>query len=111
MGEMKKVTYRVRLYDPNRDAAPHWETFTIPCPPGMTVLDGLWKIKELHAPGLAWRSSCRMGVCGSCGMLINGGRGLACNTQISELGVTDRRPWRRCPTSPSSATSCPISGR
>ncbi len=31
--------------------APHWETFTIPYAPGMTVLDGLWKIKELHAPG------------------------------------------------------------
>jgi len=85
MGEMKNVTYGVRLYDPNRDAAPHWETFTIPCPPGMTVLDGLWKIKELHAPGLAWRSSCRMGVCGSCGMLINGRPGLACNTQVADL--------------------------
>jgi succinate dehydrogenase / fumarate reductase iron-sulfur subunit len=85
MGETKTVTYGVRLYDPNRDAAPHWESFTIPFTPGMTVLDGLWKIKELHAPGLAWRSSCRMGVCGSCGMLINGRPGLACNTQVSDL--------------------------
>ena len=30
MGEMKTVTYGVRLYDPNKDSAPHWETFTIP---------------------------------------------------------------------------------
>ncbi len=51
----------------------------------MTVLDGLWKVKELFAPTLAWRSSCRMGICGSCGMLINGRPRLACNTQISEL--------------------------
>ena len=87
MSEMKNVTYRIRRYDPNRDAAPHWEEYTIPYQPGMTVLDGLWKVKELHAPGLAWRSSCRMGVCGSCGMLINGRPRLGCNTQISELGT------------------------
>lgn len=84
---MQEVTYRIRQYDPNRDASPHWEEYRIPYAPGMTVLDGLWKVKELHAPGLAWRSSCRMGVCGSCGMLINGKPGLACNTQISELGT------------------------
>jgi succinate dehydrogenase / fumarate reductase iron-sulfur subunit len=51
----------------------------------MTVLDGLWRVKEVSAPSLAWRSSCRMGICGSCGMLINGRPRLACNTQISEL--------------------------
>jgi succinate dehydrogenase / fumarate reductase iron-sulfur subunit len=54
----------------------------------LTVLDGLWRIKEDQDASLAWRASCRMGVCGSCGMMINGRPGLACNTQISELGST-----------------------
>ena len=54
----------------------------------MTVLEGLRRIKEMLSPTLAWRSSCRMGVCGSCGMFINGMPRLACNTQISELGTT-----------------------
>ncbi|MGE5236266.1 MAG: succinate dehydrogenase/fumarate reductase iron-sulfur subunit [Acidobacteriota bacterium] len=85
--ELREVTYRIRSFDPNVDAAPHWERYTIPYQAGMTVLDGLWKVKESHAPGLAWRSSCRMGVCGSCGMLINGKPRLGCNTQISELGT------------------------
>jgi succinate dehydrogenase / fumarate reductase iron-sulfur subunit len=85
--EMKEVTYRVRRFDPAADTAPRWEEYRIPFAPGMTVLDGLWKLKETKAPGLAWRSSCRMGVCGSCGMLINGSPGLACNTQIAELGA------------------------
>ncbi len=85
---IKEVTYRVRRFDPDRDATPHWEEYRIPYAPGMTVLDGLWLVKELHAPGLAWRSSCRMGVCGSCGMLINGSPRLGCNTQISELETT-----------------------
>jgi succinate dehydrogenase iron-sulfur subunit len=86
---LKQVRYRVRQYDPNRDAAPHWESYTIPYTPGMTVLDGLWTIKERFAPGLAWRSSCRMGVCGSCGMLVNGLPRLACNTQVSELKTVE----------------------
>jgi succinate dehydrogenase / fumarate reductase, iron-sulfur subunit len=84
-----KVTYRIRRYDPNKDSAPHWESYTIPYTPGLTVLDGLWRIKETQAPDLSWRASCRMGVCGSCGMLINGMPRLACNTQISELGTSE----------------------
>jgi succinate dehydrogenase / fumarate reductase iron-sulfur subunit len=80
-----QVTFHVRRFDPDVDRAPHWEQYTIDRAPGMTVLDGLWRIKERQAPSLAWRSSCRMGICGSCGMLINGRPRLACNTQVSEL--------------------------
>jgi succinate dehydrogenase / fumarate reductase iron-sulfur subunit len=84
---VKLVTFHVRRFEPERDAEPHWEDYRIEVLPGMTVLDGLWKVKELQAPSLAWRSSCRMGICGSCGMLINGRPRLACNTQIAELGT------------------------
>ncbi len=84
--DVKQVRFRVRRFEPGKDVAPRWEEYAIPAPPGMTVLDGLWKVKELHAPTLAWRSSCRMGICGSCAMLINGRARLACNTQIRELG-------------------------
>jgi len=86
MNQSKQVTYAIRRFDPETDREPHWESYRLPNPPGMTVLDGLWRIKETVAPGLAWRSSCRMGICGSCGMLINGKPRLACNTQVSELG-------------------------
>jgi len=51
----------------------------------MTVLDGLNWIKEHKDSTLSWRSSCRMGVCGSCGMFINGLPRLACNNQIIHL--------------------------
>jgi succinate dehydrogenase / fumarate reductase iron-sulfur subunit len=81
----KTILYRVRRYDPAREPAPRWQDFTIPRLPGMTVLDGLWTIKETQDASLAWRSSCRMGVCGSCGMVINGKARLGCNTQVSEL--------------------------
>ncbi len=80
-----EVIFRIRRFDPASDNAPHWEEFRLPYTAGMTVLDGLRKIKETAAPTLAWRSSCRMGVCGSCGMFVNGRPRLACNTQITEL--------------------------
>ena len=82
---VKTVTFHVSRYEPCTDREPRWDDHRIEVAPGMTVLDGLWKVKELHAPSLAWRSSCRMGICGSCGMLINGRHRLACNTQIAEL--------------------------
>jgi len=81
------ITFRIRRFDPAVDAAPHWADFSLPYSVGMTVLDGLKLIKESHSASLAWRSSCRMGVCGSCGMFINGRPRLACNTQIAELGT------------------------
>jgi succinate dehydrogenase iron-sulfur subunit len=80
-----EVVFRIRRFDPATDAEPHWEDYRLACPPGMTVLEGLKQVKETQSPTLAWRSSCRMGVCGSCGMFVNGRPRLACNTQVSEL--------------------------
>ena len=82
---LKQVVFHLRRYEPGKDREPRWEQHRIEVTTGMTVLDGLWKVKELFAPTLTWRSSCRMGICGSCGMLINGRPRLACNTQIAEL--------------------------
>lgn len=62
-----------------------WDAFDIPASRGMTVLDGLQWIKEQVDSSLAWRSSCRMGICGSCGMFINGRPQLACQTQLREI--------------------------
>ncbi|HYC11413.1 MAG TPA: succinate dehydrogenase iron-sulfur subunit [Nitrososphaerales archaeon] len=53
---------------------------------GMTVLDALVEVRERQDPSLAYRHSCRMGICGSCGMNIQGIPRLACQTQVSSLG-------------------------
>ncbi len=81
------IVFRIRRYNPASDASPRWEDYRLTWTPGLTVLDGLRKIKETLSPTLSWRSSCRMGVCGSCGMLINGRPRLACNTQVTEIGA------------------------
>lgn len=82
------MTFHILRYTPGKDAKPHITAYQVPVKLGMTVLDGLHYIKENLDPSLAWRSSCRMGVCGSCGMLVNGLPRLACNTQILEIADT-----------------------
>ena len=47
---------------------------------GTMVLDVLRRIKHEHDPTLAFRFSCREGICGSCAMNINGVNTLACIT-------------------------------
>ena len=82
------ITYHIRRYNPEKDSAPYWSQFTVKVKPGMTVLEGLHQIKETQDNSLSWRFSCRMGVCGSCGMMINGKLALACNTQILDISST-----------------------
>ncbi len=79
------IVFRIRRYEPGKDSKPYYQDFTVPVPHGMVVLDGLWYVKEKLDPSLAWRSSCRMGVCGSCAMLVNGKPTLACNTQVLDV--------------------------
>jgi len=81
----KQVTFKVQRYDPEQGSALHFQEFTVPSRRGMTVLDGLLYIKENLESTLAFRTSCRMGICGSCGMLINNYPHLACHTQIEEF--------------------------
>ena len=83
----REITFRVRRFDPEADSAPHWDSYTLNVPDGMTVLEALHQIKAEKEPSLAWRSSCRMGVCGSCGMFINDFPMLACQTQVLHLNT------------------------
>ncbi len=82
---IKTVTFEVLRYNPGQDRKPHLQQYSVPVTKGMTVLDGLTWIKEHQDRTLSWRSSCRMGVCGSCGMFINGLPRLACNNQVVHL--------------------------
>ncbi len=83
--QKRNIIFHIRRFDPELDEVPRWQKFTVSVEPGMTVLDGLHHIKETQDASLSWRYSCRMGVCGSCAMLINGIPTLACNTQIMDV--------------------------
>jgi succinate dehydrogenase / fumarate reductase iron-sulfur subunit len=83
----KQITFRIRRYQPESDATPHWETYRLAVSAGMTVLEALHAIKNEQDHTLAWRSSCRMGICGSCAMYINQLPQLACQTQVLHLNT------------------------
>jgi len=83
-GSLKAHLYNPRSGDHSRKVA----SFSFPISKGMTVLDALLWVNEHQGGGPAFRYSCRMGVCGSCGMMINGKPRLACETQIRDLGST-----------------------
>merc|ERR1711991_545270 len=72
-------------WNPENNTKPQkikYEVNTKEC--GPMVLDALIKIKSEQEPSLAFRRSCREGICGSCAMNINGSNELACLTPISE---------------------------
>ena len=78
---MKVSVYR---YNPETDKKPYMMDFDVVIPEGKDpmVLDVLNLIKE-QDPTLAFRRSCREGVCGSDGLSIGGTNGLACITPLS----------------------------
>ncbi len=82
---VKTVTFKIEKFDPEKDSKPHYAEYKVPVYRGMTVLDGLLYVKEDVDGTINFRYSCRMGICGSCGMFINGKPRMACMTQILEL--------------------------
>ena len=68
-----KLTFALYRYNPDVDTKPYMKDYTLEVPDGsdMMVLDALIKLKE-QDPTLAFRRSCREGVCGSDGVNMNG---------------------------------------
>ncbi|HYE91393.1 MAG TPA: 2Fe-2S iron-sulfur cluster-binding protein, partial [Terriglobales bacterium] len=61
-------------------------TFEIAAGPETTVLDALVEAQRTQDPTLAFRYACRVGMCGSCGMVVNGRERWACRTRLAALG-------------------------
>jgi len=61
-------------------------------PDEATLLDCLDIVKDRHDGTLAFRKSCRMMICGSCGMRMDGAAVLACNTRMYEIAESGHVP-------------------
>jgi fumarate reductase iron-sulfur subunit len=79
----QNINLEVTRYSPERDAEPTFETYEVPFHKEWVVLDALNYIKDKVDGTLTYRWSCRMGICGSCGVLVNGEPKLACATFLS----------------------------
>jgi fumarate reductase iron-sulfur subunit len=78
------ITLEVTRYHPERDRAPSSQTYEVPLRKEWVVLDALNYVKDKLDGSLSFRWSCRMGICGSCGMMVNGEPKLTCATFLSE---------------------------
>ncbi len=67
------------------DSTPHLQTFELEEAETMTLFIALNEIRQTLDPSLQFDFVCRAGICGSCGMIINGRPGLACRTLTSDL--------------------------
>jgi len=66
-------------------SVPRLQTYTVEEADGMTLFIALNEIREKQDASLQFDFVCRAGICGSCGMLINGRPGLACRTLTHNL--------------------------
>jgi succinate dehydrogenase iron-sulfur subunit len=77
------IVLEIARYSPERDTEPSFQSFEVPVYKEWVVLDALNHIKDKVDGTLTYRWSCRMGICGSCGMTVNGEPKLACATFLS----------------------------
>lgn len=83
---MEKVTFSILRYDPAKDKKPYFQDFEVEMRrSGMMVLDALNQIRWEQDGTLAYRRSCREGVCGSDALNINGVNRLSCMTHVEPL--------------------------
>ncbi|MCY4096019.1 MAG: succinate dehydrogenase iron-sulfur subunit [Gammaproteobacteria bacterium] len=95
------VRVSIYRYVPEQDDAPRMQDyeFELPQDRELMVLDVLEELR-LEDPTIAYRRSCREGVCGSDGMNMNGRNGLACKTTVSSIVSRNRLTLRPLPGLP-----------
>src|ERR1041384_3758627 len=79
------IKLEVARYRPEQESEPTFQTYEVPYRKDWVVLDALNYIKDQIDGTLSYRWSCRMGVCGSCGMMVNGTPVLTCATFLQKF--------------------------
>ena len=78
------ITVSVSRYRPEQESKPTFQNYDVPLRDDWAILDALNHIKDAVDGSLSYRWSCRMGVCGSCGMMVNGEPTLTCAAFLSK---------------------------
>jgi len=93
------ITLEVSRYRPEQETEPTYQKYEVPVRKDWVVLDALNHIKDKIDTSLSYRWSCRMGVCGSCGMMVNNEPKLTCATFLSDYvpGPVRVEPLRNFP--------------
>ncbi|MDR3640843.1 MAG: fumarate reductase iron-sulfur subunit [Humidesulfovibrio sp.] len=84
----RSLKFNIFRYNPqDPESTPHMENFVLDETDAMTLFIALNRIREEQDPSLQFDFCCRAGICGSCGMVINGRPGLACHTKTKDLSA------------------------
>jgi len=84
MAAKRTIAIECLRYNPESDAAPSYVAYRVPFTDAMSILQGLQYIKDNLDGSLTFRWSCRMAICGSCGMMLNGVPALSCSTFLRD---------------------------
>ena len=85
--EHRLLKFHILRYNPQQPGATaRMQTYELEEADGMTLFIALNEIREKQDPSLQFDFVCRAGICGSCGMMINGRPSLACRTVTKNLG-------------------------
>ncbi|WP_024871273.1 succinate dehydrogenase/fumarate reductase iron-sulfur subunit [Tolumonas lignilytica] len=82
MAEIMEI--EVLRYRPEEDNEPWTQRYQVPFTHEMSILEALTYIKDHLDSTLSYRWSCRMAICGSCGMMVNGKPKLGCKTFLRD---------------------------
>ena len=95
----KRIKLQIARYRPEQESESVFNEYDVPCPDDWVVLDGLNHVKDQLDGTLSYRWSCRMGICGSCGMTVNGEPKLTCATFLADYapGPVRVEPLRNFP--------------
>lgn len=95
---MPKVTISVQRFTPDSGHAPRFESHEVEVSEKASILDALFALQRGPTPDLAFRFSCRVGMCGSCAMVVNGREQLTCSTLVKDVGTKLKvEPLRNLP--------------
>jgi len=98
MTEKETKQLHVRIWRGKEDGK--FTSYRIPARENQTVLDIITEVQRVHEPGLAYRFACRVGVCGSCAMTVNGSPRWTCRTHVKKVsahGTLTIEPLRNLP--------------
>ncbi len=79
------ISLDVFRYRPEQESEPVFQRYEVPLRKDWVILDALNYIKDQVDGTLSFRWSCRMGVCGSCGMMVNGTPVLTCASFLEKF--------------------------
>jgi fumarate reductase iron-sulfur subunit len=85
LADTRKIVLEVLRYTPGQSTAPTLQQYPIEFTDDMSVLQGLQQVKDFVDGSLTFRWSCRMAICGSCGMMIDGAPKLACRAFLRDF--------------------------